>query len=84
MTNGVNAGELKAYIDRIENMETEKREVGEGIKEIYQEAKSTGYDPRIMRKIVSARRKAEQARREEAEIMSLYLDALGMQGELAL
>ena len=53
----------------------------EARKEIYSEAKSVGFDPKIVRKIVAARKKAADARREENELLSLYADAIG-QGDL--
>lgn len=83
-SNSVDAGHLRAFVDRIENLESEKSALVEDIKEVYGEAKSSGLDSKIIRKIVSLRKKQEEARREEATIMSLYLDALGMQGELPL
>ena len=83
-SNGVNANQLMAFIERIETVETEIRERGEDKKEIYSELKGNGFDPKIVRKIVAVSRKAEDARREESELMSLYLDALGMQGVLPL
>ena len=76
--NSVNSTALRAYIERIETMEEEKRERAEDVKEIYSEAKGTGFDVAIMRKIVALRRKDAHKRREEDEIMSLYLNALGM------
>jgi uncharacterized protein (UPF0335 family) len=75
---GVNAGHLKAFIERVERLEEEKRAISDDIKDVYAEAKGTGFDPKIMRKIVSIRRQDNDKRREEAEILDLYLAALGM------
>lgn len=83
-SNSMPAGALRAFIERIEHQETEKQEIADGVKEIYQEAKSSGFNPRIMRKIVALRKQALDARREMASIMSVYLTELGMQGELPL
>jgi uncharacterized protein (UPF0335 family) len=75
--NSVNGGHLKSFIERIENLEGEKRELSEDIKSIYSEARSNGYDAKIMRKIVAMRKQDATKRREEEEIMGLYLSALG-------
>jgi uncharacterized protein (UPF0335 family) len=76
-TNMVNANHLRAFIERIERLEEEKRAIADDIKEVYAEAKGTGYDIKIMRKIISLRRQDRDKRREEEEILDLYLSALG-------
>jgi uncharacterized protein (UPF0335 family) len=76
-TNTVNANHLRAFIERIERLEEEKRAIADDIKEVYAEAKGTGYDIKIMRKIISLRRQDRDKRREEEEILDLYLSALG-------
>ena len=76
-TNTVNANHLRAFIERIERLEEEKRAIADDIKEVYAEAKGTGYDIKIMRKIISLRRQDRDKRREEEEILGLYLSALG-------
>ena len=55
-SNSVDAGHLRAFLERIERLEEEKRAIGDDIKEVYAEAKGTGYDIKIMRKIISLRR----------------------------
>ena len=77
-TNSIDAGHLKAFIERIERLEEEKRALAEDIKDVYAEARGVGYDTKIMRKIVALRRQDEQSRREEEEILDLYLMNLGM------
>jgi uncharacterized protein (UPF0335 family) len=72
------AGQLKAFIERIERLDEEKREVAEDIKEVYSEAKSTGFDAKILRMIVSIRKKDAAERREEDTILETYMSALGM------
>lgn len=79
-SDSVDAGHLLAFIERIEHLEEEKRTISEDIKEVYAEAKGTGYDIKILRKIVSMRRQDKEKRREEEEILGLYLAALGMEG----
>ena len=76
-TNSVDAGHLRAFIERIERLEEEKRAIADDIKEVYAEAKGTGYDTKIMRKIISLRRQDRDKRKEEEEILDLYLSALG-------
>ena len=74
----VNASHLRAFIERIERMEEEKRAIATDIREIYVEAKSNGFDTKIIRKIVALRRQDAEKRREEEVVMDLYKNALGM------
>lgn len=78
-TGQVNAGHLRAFIERIEKLEEEKRAIAEDIKEVYGEAKGNGFDVKVIRKIVSIRRQDRDKRREEEEILDLYLAALGIE-----
>jgi uncharacterized protein (UPF0335 family) len=78
-TNSIEAGQLKAFIERIEKLEEEKKAIAEDIKEVYGEAKGTGFDVKILRKIVSIRKQDRDKRREEEEILDLYLSALGIE-----
>lgn len=74
----VAAGQLRAFIERIERLEDEKKTITNDIGEVYAEAKGTGFDVPAMRQIVALRRK-DQAERQEAEsILDLYMAALGM------
>jgi len=73
----VNASHLRAFIERIEKLEEEKRAIADDIKDVYAEAKGTGFDAKIIRKIVSMRRMDREKRREEEEILDIYLTALG-------
>ena len=74
----VAAGQLRALIERIERLEEEKKTIGDDIKDIYAEAKGTGFDTKAIRAIVALRR-GDIAEREEAEaILDLYQAALGM------
>jgi uncharacterized protein (UPF0335 family) len=77
-TEEVNAGHLKAFIERIERLEEEKRALSDDIKDVYGEAKANGFDVKIMRKIVTIRRQDREKRMEEETILDLYLAALGM------
>lgn len=74
----VNAGHLRVFIERIERLEEEKRAIGDDITDVYAEAKGTGFDPKVMRKLISLRRLDKTKRDEEEEILDLYMSALGM------
>lgn len=76
--NSIDSPQLRAFIERIERLEEEKRATAEDIKDVYAEAKGTGFDAKIMRKIVSLRRQDSHKRKEEEKILDLYLSALGM------
>jgi uncharacterized protein (UPF0335 family) len=77
-TEEVNAGHLRSFIERIERLEEEKKALSDDIKDVYAEAKGNGFDVKIMRKIVSIRKQDRDKRREEEEILGLYLAALGI------
>jgi uncharacterized protein (UPF0335 family) len=74
---GIDGGHLKAFIERIERLEQEKAAIGDDIKDVYAEAKGAGYDVKIMHKVVALRKQSLRERREEEEILDLYLSALG-------
>ncbi len=74
----VNAGHLKAFIERIERLEEEKKAIADDVKDVYAEAKGNGFDVKIIRKIVSIRKQDRDKRIEEETILELYLAALGM------
>jgi len=76
--NSVDGGHLLAFIERIEKLEEEKKAIVEDIKDVYSEAKGTGYDSKMMKKVVSLRKQDKHKRQEEEEILNLYLSALGM------
>lgn len=78
----VDGSHLKQFIERIEKLEDEKSVIGADIRDIYTEAKSTGFDAKIIKKIVAARKKAAQARKEEAALLKVYAAAIGEQMDL--
>lgn len=80
----VNASHLRAFIERIERLEEEKKALSDDIKDVYAEAKGNGFDVKIMRKIISIRKQDREKRREEEEILELYMRSLGMLAELPL
>ena len=74
----VSSKHLKAFIDRLEKLEEEKSAMTEDIKDVYGEAKAVGFDAKTIRKIVSLRKKELEKRREEQELLDLYMSAIGM------
>jgi uncharacterized protein (UPF0335 family) len=76
---GVAGARLLTIIERVERLEDEKKALGEDIKEIYGEAKATGFDVKTIRKIVRLRKMEKQKRIEEEEMLELYKSAIGME-----
>jgi len=76
--------QLQSIIDRIERLEDEKKLLTQSINEIYVEAKSNGYDPKILRKVVALRKKTDEQRKEEEALMETYMAALGMLSDTPL
>jgi uncharacterized protein (UPF0335 family) len=70
--------QLLSFIERIERMEEEKAAVATDIKEIYAEAKNNGFETKIIRKIVSLRRKSKEERQEEEALLETYMSSIGM------
>jgi uncharacterized protein (UPF0335 family) len=78
MSDSISAEQLRLFIERIERLEEEKKGIADDIKDVYAEAKSTGFDGKTMRAVVRLR-KMEKHHRDEAEaMMEVYLVALGM------
>lgn len=73
----VAAGQLRAFIERIERLEEEKKTIADDIKEVYAEAKGNGYDVKVLRKVVALRKRDLDERKEEEAILDLYLQAVG-------
>ena len=71
-------GQLRGLVERIERLEEEKKTIAGDIKEVYAEAKANGFDTKIVRKVVSLRKKEVSEREEEQAILDLYMAALGM------
>lgn len=72
------SGQLRAFIERIERLEEEKSALAADIKEVYAEAKGTGFDTKILRKVIQIRKKDVHERQEEEAVLTTYLHALGM------
>jgi uncharacterized protein (UPF0335 family) len=69
---------LKSYIERVEQLEEEKATLGADVREVYAEAKASGFDPKIMRKVVALRKLDKNDRDEQQALIDLYLQALGL------
>lgn len=76
--NLVGAGRLRTFLERLENLEDRKEEIALDVKEVYAELKGEGFDPRIMRKIVSLRKQDKAKRDEMKALLELYNHALGL------
>ncbi len=74
----VAASQLRAIIERIERLEEEKRTISDDIKDVYAEAKGTGFDTRAIRTLIRLRKQDQNERAEEESILDLYKAALGM------
>lgn len=70
--------QLKAFIERIERLEEEKKTIADDIKDVYAEAKANGFDVKAMRTVVRLRKQDVDERKEQEAILETYLVALGM------
>jgi uncharacterized protein (UPF0335 family) len=75
---GIAGARLRAFIERIERLEEEKKALQEDIKEVYSESKGSGFDVRILRKIISIRKRDKDDLDEEEALLDVYMRALGM------
>lgn len=76
--------QLKAFIERIEKLEEEKTAIADDIKSVMSEAKSSGFDPKIIKKVLSLRKQDASKRAEEQAVLAVYMDALGMLADTPL
>lgn len=74
----INNNQLKAMVERIELLNEQKSNIQLDIRELYSEAKAVGFDTAILRKIIRLRHRSLAERQEEAALLDLYMDALGM------
>ena len=77
-TGGVAAGQLRSFIERIERLEEEKKALSDDIRDVFAEAKGSGFDTKVMRQVIRLRKKDAAERQEEEAILDLYMHALGM------
>ena len=69
---------LRLLIERVERLEEEKKGIQDDIKDVYGEAKGTGFDTKILRKVIQIRKQDKDERMEQEAILDTYLQALGM------
>jgi uncharacterized protein (UPF0335 family) len=70
--------QLKAFVERIERLEEEKKATSDDIRDVYAEAKGNGFDVKALRSIVRLRKLDTDERREQQEVLDTYMHALGM------
>ena len=78
MTDNVSAEQLRQYIERVERLDEEKKGISDDIKDVYAEAKATGFDTKIMKQIVRLRKMEKHARDEADALLDTYRAALGL------
>ena len=69
---------LKQYIERIERLENEKNDITANIRDIYAEAKSGGFDIKVMKQVIKVRKMDQNERTEQEELFEIYKKAIGM------
>jgi uncharacterized protein (UPF0335 family) len=74
----VTADELRQFIERIERLDAEKKDLAEQQKEVMAEAKGRGYDTKVIRKVVAMRKLDPNDIAEAEAVLEMYKDALGM------
>ncbi|MCB1509149.1 MAG: DUF2312 domain-containing protein [Hyphomicrobiaceae bacterium] len=70
--------QIRAFVERIERLEEEKKSISDDIRDVYGEAKANGFDVKVLRQVVRLRKKDAAERQEEEAVLDLYLAALGM------
>ena len=78
MSDNVSADQLRLLIERVERLEEEKKGISDDIKDVYAEAKATGFDTKIMKQIVRLRKMEKHARDEADALLDTYRAALGI------
>ena len=79
MSDSISAEQLRLLIERIERLEEEKKVISDDIKDVYGEAKATGFDAKIMRTIIRLRKMEKHQLDEQDALLETYRAALGMQ-----
>ena len=69
---------LKAFVERIERLEEEKKTIADDIRDVYAEAKANGFDTKALRVVIRMRKEDAGERKEHEAILETYLHALGM------
>jgi len=74
----VTADELRQFVERIERLDAEKKDIAEQQKEVMAEAKGRGYDTKVLRKVIALRKRDQNDIAEEEAVLEMYKEALGM------
>ena len=74
----VTANELRQFVERIERLDSEKKDLAEQQKEVMAEAKARGYDTKVLRKLIALRKRDKDDIAEEEAVLEMYKEALGM------
>jgi uncharacterized protein (UPF0335 family) len=74
----ISSSQLRQYIEKVERLEEEKAELMEAIREVFGEAKGNGFDVKIMKQVLKMRKMKQEELMEQEELLTLYLQALGM------
>ena len=74
----VTANELRQFVERIERLDSEKKDLAEQQKEVMAEAKARGYDTKVLRKVIALRKRDKDDIAEEEAVLEMYKEALGM------
>ena len=77
-TGGIAQDVLRSFVERIERLEEEKKSLSDDIKDVYSEAKGTGFDVKILREVVRMRKMEDHERQEHEALIDLYTHALNM------
>ncbi|MEM9576586.1 MAG: DUF2312 domain-containing protein [Pseudomonadota bacterium] len=72
------SGELRQFVERIERLDAEKKDIAEQQKEVMAEAKARGYDTKVLRKVIALRKRDADEIAEEEAVLEMYKEALGM------
>ena len=70
--------QLKAFVERIERLEEEKKTIGDDIRDVYAESKANGFDTKVLRQVVKLRKQDANERNEQQAVLETYMHALGM------
>ena len=74
-------GKIRAFVERIENLDTEIQELNEQKKEVFAEAKGEGFDVKILKEIIKLRKQDEEERDERESMLDLYMRAMEQAGQ---
>jgi uncharacterized protein (UPF0335 family) len=74
-------GKIRAFVERVENLDTEIQELNEQKKEVFAEAKGEGFDVKILKEIIKLRKQDEEERDERESMLDLYMRAMEQAGQ---